>query len=201
MCGENIIRGFLFIVFVGVGATALSGSILFDDVIQYYRNQQLLEDARESLDQLESLNADYDVLLTQLGEDPNLFKRIAPVTLGVGREEPNTVYPSATIEQLAAARKALAKQPARVQRQTPGGGYDRESANLKVDDSNGTVPVWLSRCGEPRRRLMLFLTGAGLVLVSFVCFGSRPKGSANVTPTRQENSRTVRVNGTSATGT
>lgn len=197
MCGENIIRAFLFIVFFGIGATALSGSILFDDVIQYYRNQQLLEDARQSLDQLESLNADYDVLLTQLGEDPNLFKRIAPVTLGVGRQEPNTVYPSATIEQLAAARKALAKQPAGAQRQTPGGGYNRESAR----DSSGTIPVWLSRCGEPRRRLMLFLTGAALVLVSFVCFGSRPKGSANVTPTRQENSRTVRVNGTSATGT
>lgn len=194
MCGENIIRGFLFIVFVGVGATALSGSILFDDVIQYYRDQQLLEDARESLDQLESLNADYDVLLTQLGEDPNLFKRIAPVTLGVGREEPNTVYPSATIEQLAAARKALAKQPAGVQRQTPGGGYNHQSGTSKVGDSSGTVPVWLTRCGEPRRRLMLFLTGAGLVLVSFVCFGSTGKRSKDVIPTGQESSRGVRMN-------
>jgi hypothetical protein len=201
MCGQNVIRAFLFIVFFSIGAAALSGSILFDDVIQYHRNQQLLEDARESLDQLESLNADYDVLLTQLGEDPNLFKRIAPVTLGVGREEPNTIYPSATIEQLAAARKALAKQPGGMQRQTPGGGYNHQSANLKVRDSSGTVPVWLTRCGEPRRRLMLFLTGAGLVLVSFVCFGSRAKRPADVTPTRQENSRAVRVNEGSTAGT
>ncbi len=190
----------MFIVFFSIGAAALSGSILFDDVIQYYRNQQLLEDARESLDQLESLNADYDVLLTQLGEDPNLFKRIAPVTLGVGREEPNTVYPIATIEQLAAARKALAKQPAGVPRQTAGSGYSDQSGKLKVGDSSGTVPVWLSRCGEPRRRLMLFLAGAGLVLVSFVCFGLGPKASADVTPTRQEDSPAVRVNETSAAG-
>jgi hypothetical protein len=201
MDGQNIIRAFLFIVFFSVGATALSGSILFDDVIQYYRNQRLLEDARESLNQLESLNADHDVLLTQLGEDPNLFKRIAPVTLGVGREEPNTVYPIATIEQLAAARKALAKQPAGRQWQTPEGVYHHRSADLKVRDPNAAVPVWLARCGEPRRRLMLFLTGAGLVLVSFVCFGSRAKESTEVTHAGQKSSRAVRMKRDSTVGT
>ncbi len=157
----------MFVVFFSIGAAALSGSILCDDLIQYYRNKQLLEDAQEFLNQLRALNTDYDALLNQLGEDPNLFKRIGPAALGIERDEPNTVYPSATAEQLAIAKKVLAQQ-----RDTILGSKRDDST---PEGSPTPVPGWLTRCSEPRRRLMLFVTGAGLILTSFVCFGSAAK--------------------------
>jgi hypothetical protein len=148
---RDIISVFFFVVFFGIGAASLSGSILCDDLVRYYRNRQLLETARESLNRLESLNADYDALLDQLEKDPNLVKRIAPAALGVEPEDTNAIYPTATPEQLAAARKVLT-----------------EERNQQLADS--MVPRWLTRCSEPHRRIGLFLAGAGLIFVSFICF-------------------------------
>lgn len=108
--------------------------------------------AEDSLKRLQSLNANYDAVLEQVKNDPNLFKRIAPATLGVEPSEANTVYPKATVEQLAAARKALTKDK-----------------NYKAAEP--TLPDWLSRCSEPRRRITLFFAGAVLILVSFIFFG------------------------------
>jgi len=140
-----------FVLFFSVGATALSSSILCDDLVQYYRNKELLEEARESLDRLESLNADYDALLQRLEEDPNLIRRLAPVTLGPRHEDANAIYPRATAEQLAAARKAL---------------MEKSSSGSTVS----ATPEWLSRCSEPRRRTALLVCGVALILTSFVCF-------------------------------
>jgi len=149
---QNIIRAFLFMVFFSSGAASLAGSILCDDLVQYYQNKQLLKAAQRYLERLESLNTEYDVLLDQLEKDPNLIKRIAKATLGTEPEDANAVYPKATAGQLAAARKALAEDP---------NHYQTES----------TMPEWLSRCSEPRRRIILFFAGAGLILISFICFG------------------------------
>jgi len=150
---QNILRTLLFIVFFSIGAAALSGSILCDDLVRYYRNRQLLKAAEESLRRLETLNADYEALLQQLQEDPNAVKRIAPVTLGTEPEEEDTIYPKATAEQLAAAKKAL-----------------REEAGLGAAEPE--MPGWLMRCSEPAQRIILFLAGAFLILISFICFGA-----------------------------
>ncbi len=157
MQGRKIIQLVLFVLFFSIGAASLSSSILFDDLIQYYQNKQLLRTAQESLDRLESLNTDYDVLLERLEEDPNLVvDRLAPATFGTESEDPNTVYPRATSRQLAAARKALMEES---------GGESTEAA----------MPQWLRRCSEPRNRILLFISGVVLVLISFVCF--RPQSS------------------------
>jgi hypothetical protein len=149
---QNIIRAFLFVVFFSIGAAALSGSILFADLLRYYNNRELRETKKELSSQLKSLNADYDALLQQLKNDPNLIKRIANVTLGKEDNDANTIYPKATAKQLEAAKKALTDQT---------GG----------DAPDSTLPKWLTRCKEPRRRTMLFFAGAGLILISFICFG------------------------------
>jgi len=152
MRSQNIIRTVLFVVFFGIGAAALSGAIVCDDLLQHYQNRQLLRTAEENLERLTKLNADYDAVLGELEADPNVFKRLAPATLGTEPADANTVYPKATAEHLAAARRALAKdtsgQPAAPQK-----------------------PGWLERCNEPRRRIVLFASGAFLILISFVCFG------------------------------
>jgi len=149
---ENIIRMFLFVVFFSIGAAALSGSILCADLLQYYHNRELLEAEKDLSNQLKSLNADYDALLEQLEKDPSLIKRIAPATLGVEHNDVDTIYPKATAEQLAAARKALTEE-------------------MGLNTTDAALPEWLRRCREPRRRTMLFFAGAGLILVSFICFG------------------------------
>jgi len=148
---QNIIRTILFVLFFSGGAATLGGSILCDDLVQYYRNRHLLKAAQQYLDRLKSLNTDYDVLLNQLETDPNLVKRIAPAALGTEPQDANTIYPRATAKQLAAARKALAEAPSRYQ-------------------TEPTMPRWLTRCSEPRRRIMLFFAGAGLILTSFIYF-------------------------------
>lgn len=142
----------MFVVFFGIGASALSGSILCDDLLRYYNNKRLLKDEKELMNKLKSLNPDYDELLQQLRNDPNLIKRIALVTLGKEAEDANTIYPKATAEQLAAARKALTDETSQ-------------------EPAKETLPRWLARCREPRRRTMLFCAGAGLILISFICFG------------------------------
>jgi len=157
MQGRAVIQAILFFLFFSIGAASLSSSILCDDLIQYYRNKQLLKTSQDSLKRLESLNTDYDVLLKRLKEDPNLIiERLAPATLGTGTEDPNTVYPRATSKQLAAARKAL-----------------MEESNRKPAEAE--MPLWLSRCRKPRNRILLFASGVVLVLISFVCF--RPQSS------------------------
>jgi hypothetical protein len=152
MQGRKVIQAVFFFLFFSIGAASLSSSILCDDLIQYYQNKQFLREAQESLDRLESLNTDYDVLLERLEEDPNLvIDRLAPATLGTESEDPNTVYPRATSRQLAAARKAL-----------------MEESNQKPAEA--AMPEWLRRSSEPRNRMLLFISGVVLVLISFVCF-------------------------------
>ena len=155
---QNILQTLLFAVFFGVGAAAIFLSIRCDELLGFYKNKQLLKSAEKTLSRLESLSADYDALLQQLEKDPNLIKRIAPVTLGVEPQtDADTIYPQAAIEQLDTIREALAKQ-----------------MNEDVDEP--VSPLWLSRCSKPWQRISIFLAGAALVLISFIWF-SRPKRS------------------------
>jgi hypothetical protein len=149
---QNILRALLFVIFFGIGAAALTTATLYDDLLRYYRNKQLLRSEEETLKKLESLNADYDALLEQLKENPALLERIAPATLGTEPNEPNTVYPKVTAEQLDAARKVLAK-------------------DLEQQPAAAEVPEWIIRCSEPSKRITLFSAGALLILISFICFG------------------------------
>ncbi|MHC4169952.1 MAG: hypothetical protein ACYSWQ_23635 [Planctomycetota bacterium] len=159
MQGRNVIRAILFVVFFSIGAGSLSISILCDDLVRYYRDTELLAAAEESLDKLESLNADYDAVIEMLQsdpDDPNSVKHLARVTLGPEHRDPNTVYPRATADQLAAARRVLA--------------YSDDSASAEAESS---MPKWLRRSSEPRRKLTLFICGVVLILTSLVCFGRR----------------------------
>ncbi len=151
MLKRKVTRTVLFVIFFSVGAASLGSAVLCEDLVQYYRNKRTLKAAQESLARLESLNNDYDVLLHLLEEDPNLVKRLAPATPGSETEDANTVYPRATAEQLAAARRALTADP-------------------KQHIVEPVIPEWLSRCSEPRRRMVLFISGIVLILTSLICF-------------------------------
>jgi len=155
---QNIIRAFLFVIFLSIGVAAIFVSIVCREFVGYYHKRQLLKAIQQATAQLESLNADYDALLQQLEKDPNLIKRIAPAVLGTQPPDANAVYPKVRVEQLAAARRALMED------------LDRQT----VDSA---VPAWLIRCNSPRSRIVLFLAGACLVLISLVCFGPEKSSS------------------------
>ena len=151
---QDAIRVLLFVLFFSVGAAALYVSMCCDELIGHYRNKQMLQAMEESKSRLESLIADYDALTSRLEGDPNLvIERVAPAALGTEPADSNAIYPKVTAEQLAAAKQALTE-------------------DIEQDQSEPAVPEWLSRCDEPRRRVILFLAGAFLILVSFVWFGS-----------------------------
>ena len=156
---HNVLGMLFFAVFFSVGAAAVSGAVLYDDLLEYYTNRQLLRSAEESLRRLESLNADYDALLRQLWQDPNLVERIAPVAVGAERTQQDTVNPIVTPADLDAARRALTEDS--------GQGA-----------SEPVIPRWLSRCSQPRQRITLFLSGAFLILLSFMWFGPKERGGA-----------------------
>lgn len=147
-------RAFLFVVFFIIGAAVMCFSILADDVLSYHRNRQLLKAAETSLKRLESLINDYDALLQQLEKDPNLIKRIGPAVLGTEPANANAVYPKVRADELAAAREILTRDSSR---------QPADSREVK----------WLARCSEPYKRITLFLAGAVLILISFVCFGKQ----------------------------
>jgi hypothetical protein len=110
----------------------------------------------QSKSRLETLIADYDALTARLENDPNLIKeRVAPSTLGAEPADSNAIYPKVTAEQLAAAKQALTEET--------------------EEETEPAVPEWLGRCSKPRQRLILFLAGAFLILVSFIWFGSAKK--------------------------
>jgi hypothetical protein len=156
---QGLLHMLVFVVFFGIGAAALGVSVLSDDLVRYCRNQVQIAESQDTLERLESLNRDYDVLLAQLEADPNLLKRIAPATLGTEPKDPCTIYPKARARELQIARKALLDQ-------------------MGHDEPGSGVPPWLQRCSEPRRRMVLFVAGASLILISLVCFTPEPKQDA-----------------------
>jgi len=155
---QNILRTLLFIIFFSIGATALFGSIICGEVLQYYHDRQRLKAKEELSNRLKSLNTDYDALLQNLEKDPNLLERIAPLVLGMERNDANTIYPKATEELLEAVKKAL----------------EEDSGQQPTEP---VIPAWLVRCSEPTRRVVLFLAGAFLVLISFIWLGSAKQAS------------------------
>jgi hypothetical protein len=153
MLSQKTLHFFFFVMFFSAGAVALASAVLSDDLIRYCRNRRLLDEARISIERLESLNQEYDALLAELERDPNLLWRIAPATLGTEPADPCAIHPKARAHELGVARKALLEQAG------------QESAQA-------AVPEWLERCSEPRRRISLFIAGAGLILISLVFFTS-----------------------------
>ncbi len=156
------IRAIVFVVFFGVGAAVLAATVLCGDFLEYFHNRGLLKQAEERQDKLEALNADYDELLGRLEEDPCQLARLAPATLGIEPSEPNTAYPRATVDKLAAARYALSEES-----QEPAG--------------NQATPEWLDSCCRWPRRHILFFCGAALILISFVFFGPPKRSRRSIT--------------------
>jgi hypothetical protein len=159
----------MFTVFFSIGAAVLSATVLCDDAVEYFQNKLLLKQADANLKKLETLDSDYDIVLNQVEGDPCQIARLAPATLGIEPNEPNTVYPRATADKLAAAKRALIEKP------------DEQT-------SEDSIPPWLGLCCQWPRRHILFFAGAALVLISFIFFGPTRQPARSMTVTTKTES-------------
>jgi hypothetical protein len=150
MSGQRLFASILFVVFFTVGLAAVSAAILSSELIESYKDRELLRRERATVEKLRILNDDYNALLSQVQGDPNMLKRIAPIALGESGLEPNTVRPTANPQALEEARKALIEDTA--------------------DTQTVELPNWLKRVQNPMYRRGLFVSGAILILISFACF-------------------------------
>ena len=148
----------MFIVFFGIGSAVLAATLLCDTLIDNFYLKGMNKQQEVQNEKLMALIADYDTLLAQLEGDPCQLARLAPATLGFEPNEPNTAFPRATIDKLAAARRALSEQP-----------------NQPTEEE--MVPKWLKPCCRWPRRHILFISGATLILISFVFFGPTKRPS------------------------
>ena len=168
---DIIIRVLLFVFFFAVGLSAMTLSLLFNDIYGYYQNKEILAEAERNVEKLKTLNDDYDALLGQLRGDSHFAERLASATLGIQPKEKDVAYPRETVSQLAAARVALMKES-----ESGAGGAQKEQA----------LPGWVERCKTANRRLALFIAGSALILIAFVYFGPTNKltvGNKNIIQT------------------
>ena len=155
-------RTVAFIVFFGIGAAVLSATAACGIFLEYFHNRGLLKQAQEGQRELEKLNADYDALLGRFEGDPCQIARLAPATLGIEPNEPNTAFPRASLDKLLAARQTLSVEP-------------------NEPEPNQTAPEWLTACCTRPRRQIFFSCGAALILVAFIFFGPAKRPRREIT--------------------
>lgn len=156
-------RALLFSLFFAVGLAAVVAAMLADEIEGRYLLSGELEQVRRTNEELRLAADDYDAVISRLENDPNLVRRLARVTLGMGDGEVDeqTAYPKG-----GALHRRIAEQI--VERRLDSGPH--------LPDA----PGWVRRINEPWRRGALFAAGAGLIIVSFVCFRRRVGEEADV---------------------
>ena len=148
----SVIRYFLFCVFFSVGAGAIALSIVADEVGIYYNNRLEHERLIAQNERIKGLISDYEAQIRYIENEPNRLSVLERLTFGNGGGEDSVSYPKASLKELTAASKSIAKE-------IEGSG-------------EGEIPMWVQRCSVAKNRRVLFFAGAGLVLITFIFFGT-----------------------------
>ncbi|MBL7107098.1 MAG: hypothetical protein ISS77_05785 [Phycisphaerae bacterium] len=160
-------RSVFFAIFFTIGSAAIVAAILSNELLEHYKNCQLLKNSILTRDKLKGICDDYDVLLEQFENDPNIIDRITTVQLGTERNDPNTHYPKAAAEDILLIKKALQE-------------FEKQTSDEQL------APQWLTRSTEPKKRLTLFVAGSFLILTSLICFGTPKRGKSRKNNSNQE---------------
>jgi len=151
------VRYVLFCIFFTIGAAAIALSVLVDpEISNYYQNRVHLARIEEGNERIRHLTEQYDAQIKQLQQDPQLLAKLQTITFGRQPAADGAVLPTASDENLTAAKEALLKD------------LDRQK-------QQALTPDWVLRCAEPRNRKVIFTAGAALLLTTFIFFGTTPK--------------------------
>jgi hypothetical protein len=151
---ENIFRLFLFMVFSAIGICAVAMAVLGPGWGNLYQMNAAVKQTERNNQKIEEIIKDHQILTAQINSDANILRKIASITLGVEPCEPNQPVVKITADTLSRTKAIFEQQ-----------------SQENSDDSQ--VPKWLQRCTTAENRIILFSAGAGLVVVSFACFGNR----------------------------
>jgi hypothetical protein len=142
-----------FCLFVGAGLAALTASILTDELLELYLYKLEIKKNEKTNQRLQKLTAEYESVLKQIADDPNILARLAGVGLGAEPNSVDTAYPKVPEHTRLAAEKILRGQQSDIEAPSP--------------------PAWLTRCNKPLPRMIIFFCSVGLIIVSFICFGTK----------------------------
>lgn len=149
-------RYILFCVFFAVGILAVVLSIYVDELSEYYKNKDLLKTIDSDNEKIKNLTSQYEFQIEQIESDPNILLRLGRITLGTEPKAEETAFPRASDQILAAAAQAILQETQR-------------------PETQNAIPQWLRRSSEPKFRQSLFFAGAGLILITFIFFGTKIK--------------------------
>lgn len=153
---DAAIRFVFFCVFFTIGAGTITFSILIEpEVSTYFRNRQTLAKIEAENERIVDLTHKYQTQIDLINREPNLLRRLELVTFGRALRSPkadsgNSPILDKTIQET--AQTVLSEM-----------AYKPEEPPL---------PFWLERCIQPNIRTSLFLAGCGLVILTFLFFGS-----------------------------
>jgi len=147
------IRYIFFCIFFALGAAAILTAIAADEIRDYYQSRDLLNQTLQSNKKIENMLAEYDRQLSYIDNDPNILARLKPAVLGRQPQRDQTAFPVAPEKMIAKAKAAL-------------------SSDRQTSPPDSTIPEWSTRIAKPAVSKALFFAGAGLILISFICFGT-----------------------------
>jgi len=154
---EKFYRAVFFSIFSAVGVLSVSLAVLGPEWKELYKIKAATIQSEQNNAKIEQLLEDHQALISLINMDPNILARLAPVELGEeGVEDANSPVVRLTADTVAQAKAVL-------------DGIDSQESHKVVESK---VPAWLLRATSQSSRIVLFASGAGLILVSFVCFSS-----------------------------
>ncbi len=123
------------------------------ELTTYYYNRAVLAQIEAQNEKIQDLTEQYAAQVKLIESDPNILQRFSATTFGHKPLTDETAFPEASGNVL----------------------RDETEQILRRDEASGPVeptPEWLAHILQPKIRLALFLTGCGLVLITFIFFGS-----------------------------
>jgi hypothetical protein len=152
---EKFYRAAFFSLFAAVGLLAVSLAVLGPEWKNLYRIKAAAALSEQNNTKITRLLADHQELINLINTDPNVLRRLAEVELGQDVNDPNAIAAKITADYLSQAKLVV---------------DGVENPDIAVPQA----PHWLIRATLSSSRIVLFASGAGLVLVSFVCFSAPP---------------------------
>ena len=151
------IRFVLFGIFFLAGAGAIVLSILADpELKEYYQSRAALAQIQRQNEKILSLTSQYETLIGRIESEPNMLDRLIPLTFGHKPQAADTAFPQVQNKTLQTETEKLLKQ-------------------IENTPPIEPMPAWFARILEPKIRRGLFLSGAGLILITCIFFVTTKK--------------------------
>lgn len=150
-----IIRFLLFCLFFTAGAGGMTLAILAEpELLNYYLSRRALDEVYAQNEKIKELTDQYNAQISLIEQEPNVLERIRVVAFNQPPQREDTFFPRGDNQELRVQTQAL---------------FEALEARQNAPQA---LPAWLSRCVQPKIRRGLFGAGAGLVMITFIFFGS-----------------------------